>query len=71
MLRVTLRGADLPTATLGTGETLLFGRAPHRGLRAENPDKALDVTVLELPRCAPHVSRLLGELEIGEEKAEA
>ena len=69
MLRVTLRGADLPTATLGTGETLLFGRAPHRGLRAESPDKALDVTVLELPRCAPHVSRLLGELEIGEEIA--
>ncbi|GAA1923051.1 hypothetical protein [Nocardioides hwasunensis] len=69
MLRVTLRGADLPTATLGTGERLLFGRSPHQGLRTEDPDRALDVTVLELPRCAPHVSRLLGELEIGEEIA--
>jgi hypothetical protein len=69
MLRVTLRGADLPTATLGSGERLLFGRAPHHGLRTEDPDRALDVTVLELPRCAPHVSRLLGELEIGEEIA--
>lgn len=69
MLRVTLRGADLPAATLGTGERLLFGRAPHHGLRTEDPDRALDVTVLELPRCAPHVSRLLGELEIGEEIA--
>lgn len=69
MLRVALRGADLPTVTLGSGERLLFGRAPHRDLRAEDPDKALDVTVLELPRCAPHVSRLLGELEVGEEIA--
>jgi len=69
MLRVTLRGADLPTATLGSGERLLFGRAPHHGLRTEEPDKALDVTVLSLPHCAPHVSRLLGELEIGEEIA--
>lgn len=69
MLRVTLRGADLPTATLGTGERLVFGRAPHHGVRTEDPERALDVTVLELPRCAPHVSRLLGELEIGEEIA--
>lgn len=69
MLRVTLRGADLPTATLGTGERLLFGRSPLHGVRTEEPDRALDVTVLELPRCAPHVSRLLGELEIGEEIA--
>ena len=69
MLRVTLRGTDLPTATVGTGERLLFGRAPEQVLRAEDPERALDVTVLELPRCAPHVSRLLGALEDGEEIA--
>jgi hypothetical protein len=62
MLRVTLRGAGLPTVTLGTGETLLFGRSPH-------PADALRVTAIALPRCAPHVSRLLGELEVGEEIA--
>lgn len=69
MLRVTLRGAGLPTATLGTGETLLFGRSPHHAVPEESPDDALRVTSLTLPRCAPHVSRLLGELEIGEEIA--
>ncbi len=69
MLRVALRGTDLPMATLGTGERLLFGRAPQLGMRSETPDRALDVTVLGLPHCAPHVSRLLGELEVGEEIA--
>src|ERR1044071_6667927 len=39
MLRVTLRGADLPTVTLGTGERLLFGRAPDQVLRIEDPDR--------------------------------
>lgn len=69
MLRVTLRGHGLPTATLGTGETLLFGRSPHHAVPEDDPDDALRVTALALPRCAPHVSRLLGELEIGEEIA--
>ncbi|NYE35132.1 hypothetical protein F4692_000236 [Nocardioides cavernae] len=69
MLRVTLRGAGLPTVTLGTGERLVFGRAPHHATVADDPERALDVTVLELPRCAPHVSRLLGALEVGEEIA--
>ncbi|WP_278258630.1 hypothetical protein [Nocardioides convexus] len=60
MLRVTLRGAGLPTVVLGSGETLLFGRAPHQAL-PEDPDASLALTALALPRCAPHVSRLLGE----------
>ncbi len=66
MLRVTLRGAGLPTVVLGSGETLLFGRAPHAAL-PEDPDASLALTALALPRCAPHVSRLLGELVVGEE----
>jgi len=66
MLRVTLRGAGLPTVVLGSGETLLFGRAPHHVL-PDDPDASLHLTALALPRCAPHVSRLLGELVVGEE----
>lgn len=67
MLRVTLRGAGLPTVVLGSGETLLFGRAPYQALPATDPDTELNVTELALPRCAPHVSRLLGELVLGDE----
>jgi hypothetical protein len=70
---VTLRGAGLPRVVLGSGETLLFGRSPHHavtGVGAEkDPRTALDVTAIELPRCAPHVSRLLGELVVGDEIA--
>ncbi len=69
MLRVTLRGSGLPTVTLGSGETLLFGRSPHHALPDEDPDDALRVTAIALPRCAPHVSRLLGELVVGDEIA--
>ena len=68
MLRVTLRGAGLPTVILGSGETLLFGRSPH-GALPEEGEAALRTTALPLPRCAPHVSRLLGELVVGEEIA--
>lgn len=67
MLRVTLRGAGLPTVVLGSGETLLFGRAPYQVLPEADPDAQLNVTELALPRCAPHVSRLLGELVLGDE----
>jgi hypothetical protein len=66
MLRVTLRGAGLPTVALGSGETLLLGRAPHHAL-PEDSDRQLNTTALALPRAAPHVSRLLGELVVGEE----
>ena len=69
MLRVTLRGSGLPTVTLGSGETLLFGRSPHHAVPENDPDAALSVTALVLPRCAPHVSRLLGELVVGDEIA--
>jgi hypothetical protein len=69
VLRVTLRGAGLPTVTLGSGETLLFGRSPHHAVPDDDPDDALRVTAIALPRCAPHVSRLLGELVVGDEIA--
>ncbi len=69
MLRVTLRGSGLPTVTLGSGETLLFGRSPHYAVPADDPHDALRVTAIDLPRCAPHVSRLLGELVVGDEIA--
>lgn len=69
MLRVTLRGAGLPTVTLGSGETLLFGRSPHHAVPDDDPSDALRVTAIALPRCAPHVSRLLGELVVGDEIA--
>lgn len=69
MLRVTLRGAGLPTVTVGSGETLLFGRSPHHAVPEDDPDAALSVSALVLPRCAPHVSRLLGELVVGDEIA--
>lgn len=69
MLRVTLRGSGLPTVTLGSGETLLFGRSPHYAVPDGDPGDALRVTAIDLPRCAPHVSRLLGELVVGDEIA--
>lgn len=69
MLRVTLRGSALPTVTIGSGETLLFGRSPHAAIPVDDPDAALSTSALVLPRCAPHVSRLLGELVVGDEIA--
>ena len=69
MLRVTLRGAGLPTVTLGSGETLVFGRSPHHALPEDDPDGALRTTAIAVPRCAPHVSRVLGELVVGDEIA--
>jgi hypothetical protein len=56
---VTIRGAGLPVVVLRPGETLLFGRAPQL---SPQPGRA----VLALPDCAPHVSRHLGELAVGE-----
>jgi len=69
MLRVTLRGSGLPTVTVGSGETLLFGRSPHAAIPDGDPDAAVRTSALVLPRCAPHVSRLLGELVVGDEIA--
>ncbi|QIG45759.1 hypothetical protein G5V58_04815 [Nocardioides anomalus] len=59
----------MPTVTVGTGETLLFGRSPHYAVPEDDPDAAVSVSALVLPRCAPHVSRLLGELTVGDEIA--
>lgn len=67
MLRVTLRGLGVPTVVLGSGETVLFGRSPQAYLPDLEPTEQLRYTALSLPRCAPHVSRLLGELAVGEE----
>jgi len=54
----------VPAVTLGSGETLLFGRSP--ALPAD-PSVQLRHHALALPNCAPHVSRLLGELAVGED----
>jgi hypothetical protein len=65
MLRVTIRGSEVPTVVLGSGETLLIGRAPQ--VPDALPDKQLRFTAYPLPACAPHVSRLLGEIVVGDE----
>lgn len=65
MLRVTVRARGLLPVILGSGERLLLGRAPHDALPAGD----LAVTALALPGAAPHVSRLLAELTVGEELA--
>ncbi len=71
-MRVTVWGVGLPMITLGSGERLLFGRAP-----STEPDLAtLDVDTLDaelrsvslvLDHSGPNVSRLLGELVVGTE----
>jgi hypothetical protein len=67
MLRVALRGSGVPPVVLGSGETLLVGRAPQAAVPVGDPEAQLRLTALPLPRCAPHVSRLLGELVVGTE----
>ncbi|HEV7652710.1 MAG TPA: hypothetical protein VGP26_31530 [Actinophytocola sp.] len=52
---------------LGSGETLLFGRAPR--VPEDRLDTQLRVTAFPLPDSAEHVSRMLGELIVGEETA--
>jgi hypothetical protein len=50
---------------LRPGESLLFGRAPHLVVgRVRQPGR----TALALSGCAPHVSRLVGELVVGAER---
>ncbi len=67
MLRVTLRGSGVPTVVLGTGDTLLVGRSPDSALPEVDADTQLQLTALALPRVAPHVSRVVGEVQVGEE----
>ncbi len=65
MPQVVVRGAGIGSLLLGPGESLVFGRAPHAAL---DPAPVPDRTVLSLPDCAPHVSRLVGELLVGTER---
>jgi hypothetical protein len=58
MLRVTLRGSSVPAVTLGSGETLLFGRSP---VLPADPGAQLRHHALALPNCAPHISLALAE----------
>ncbi|WP_129667266.1 hypothetical protein [Phytoactinopolyspora endophytica] len=67
MLRVTLRGAGVPAVVLGTGETLLVGRAPASALPDDDPGAQLRYTAMPLPTAAPHVSRVVGEIVVGDE----
>jgi hypothetical protein len=65
MPSVVVRAAGVGTVLLGPGESLAFGRAPHGRSGPAGPGRI----VLALPDCAPHVSRLVGELEVGAERA--
>lgn len=67
MLRVEVRCVGLPTVVLGSRETLMFGRAPNAVLPEEDPDSTLQMTTLALPHTAPHTSRVLGELLVGDD----
>jgi hypothetical protein len=67
MLRVTLRASGIAGVTLGSGETLFFGRSPHGSLPDGDPDQQLRQHALALPQAAAHVSRLVGELAVGED----
>ncbi|GAB3476765.1 hypothetical protein [Amycolatopsis cihanbeyliensis] len=59
-LRVMVRSPELHPIALSVGERLVFGRAPHRGGR--QPDRY----AVSIPGCAPHVSRVLGDLAVTE-----
>lgn len=67
MLRVTLRVPGTPEVVLGTGDVLMVGRAPDAALTDTDPDAQLRRTALSLPRVAPHISRVVGEILVGEE----
>jgi hypothetical protein len=67
MLRVTVRGSGLSPVTVGSGETILFGRSPQGSLPTDDPVAALRYHAVSVPDCASHVSRLMGELAVGDE----
>ncbi|WP_454085960.1 hypothetical protein [Georgenia sp. Marseille-Q6866] len=66
MLRVRIRGAGVPPVVLGSGDRLLVGRAPEGGL-TDDVEGQLRTTTLALPRAASHVSRVVGEVTVGDE----
>lgn len=55
----------MPVVVLGSGERLVIGRAPQ--VPDGPPEVRLRVTAYPLPDSAPHVSRLLGEVIVGDE----
>lgn len=63
-MRVVLRGKDLHPVAVGSGERLVFGRAPHDAFADQ---RRAGVTVIRLPGCAPHVSAVLAEVMVGAE----
>lgn len=67
MLRVKVRGGGVQPTVLGSGETLLVGRAPSGEIADADPDAQLRTTALDLPDVAPHVSRVVAEVVVGEE----
>jgi hypothetical protein len=60
-----VRGTTMPTAVLSPGDTLIFGRAP-RATVDTGPGRPRYST-FPLPHCAPHVSRVVGELSVSDE----
>lgn len=67
MLRVTLRGHGMPTAVLGSGETCCSIARPPAALPQVEAAAQPRFTASDLPPCASHVSRVLGELSVGAE----
>lgn len=58
MLQVIVRSPELHPVALTAGERLVFGRAPHGD--GKRPGRY----TVALPRCAPHVSRVLADLVV-------
>lgn len=69
MLRVQVRGAGIPKVVLGSGDTLLFGRNPDVAASDIPSTGQVNQSALQIPRLASHVSRIVGELIVGEEVA--
>src|SRR5690625_7331138 len=69
MLRVQVRGAGIPKVVLGSGDTLLFGRNPDAAASDIPSTGQVNQSALQIPRLASHVSRVVGELIVGEEVA--
>jgi hypothetical protein len=65
-MRVTVRVSGSEAIVVGAGESLAFGRSPIDLLPIGDP-AALAVTALVLHRAGTNVSRLLGELIVGNE----
>jgi hypothetical protein len=60
-----VRGAAMPTAVLSPGDTAVFGRAPR--VLVDTGAGHPRYSTFTLPHCAPHVSRVVGELSVSEQ----